>query len=177
MTEIRQAAPWPDVPFLVDLDAVKGSPTDGIDLAGIEGAAGLSIGFARGACAGAALAAAVVVDLVVAGPAATFGRPGEWTEIVVRRGLGIVGAKAIGYLAMTGRSIDGTTAQAWGLVNAVDSDPEATARRLADVVARRSPVAVAAIRRQAHAGASADHLIERARRIVTSAASAAATAP
>jgi enoyl-CoA hydratase/carnithine racemase len=177
MTETRQASPWPREPFLVDLDAVADSPLDALDLVGIEGSAGVSIGFVRGACTGAALAAAVVVDLVVAGPAARFGRPGEATEIVVRRGVGIVGAKAIGYLAMTARLIDAPTALAWGLVNAVDGDPEAAARRLAEQIARRSPVAVAAIRRQAHAGASADHLVNRARRDVMSAASAAATVP
>jgi len=178
MIEVRRAGPWPRAPFLVDLDAIERSAIDAAAVADLERDAGLSIGFVRGTCAGAALAAAVAVDLVVAAPAARFGRPGEWTEIVVRRGVGIVGAKVIAYLAMTGELVAAPTALTWGLVNVVDADPEVGARRLGESIVARSTRAVDVIRRQAHAGAAADHLAFRARRAAaTDAASAAASVP
>lgn len=177
MIEVRRTGPWPPTPFVVDLDAIAESPIHGSEIADLERGAGVSIGVVRGECVGASLAVATAVDLLVAGPAARFGRPAEWTEIVVRRGAGIVGAKAIAYLAMTRRMIDAETARTWGLVNVVDSDPAECARQLGRSIGARSALAVAAIRRQAHAGAAADHLVIRARSAATSVASATASAP
>lgn len=97
MIEVRRAGPWPRGPFHVDLDAIERSAIDAAAVADLERDAGLSIGFVRGMCSGAALAAAVAVDLIVAAPAALT----------------------------------------WGLVNVVDADPQAGARRLGESIAAR----------------------------------------
>lgn len=159
MAEIRHAPPWQDGALVLDLDRVGGLALD--DLEALERRREVSIGAVSGACTGVRLAAALAVDLLVAAPGATFGRPGDWSDVVVRRGAGIAGRKAIGYLAMTERTIGAELARTWGIVSRVEDDPLAAAAALADAIAARSPRAVATIRAQAHAGAAADYLETR----------------
>lgn len=155
MAEVRTAAPWPRGPLVVDLDGLVGLSLD--DLEALERRPEASIGAVSGACEGPALAAAMAVDLVVAAPGATFGRPGDWSDVVIRRGTGISGRKVTAYLAMTGRTIDAELALTWGLVSRVADEPLAAAATLAEEIGARSPRAVATILRQAHRGAAADY--------------------
>ncbi|MCZ7526656.1 MAG: enoyl-CoA hydratase-related protein [Acidimicrobiia bacterium] len=153
--ELVTGPPWPEGTLVVDLDRL--GPVTLEDLAGLERRDEASVGVVRGRCEGAALAVAVAVDLLVATPGATFGRAGDWVDVVVRRGTGIVGRKAAAYLTMTGRAVDADLARRWGLVSLVADDPGAAATGLAEEVAARSPVAVATILRQAHRGAAREY--------------------
>jgi enoyl-CoA hydratase/carnithine racemase len=156
MAELVTGPAWPPRPFVVDLDRL--GPLTPADLASLESLDSVSVGVATGLCSGPALAAAFAVDLLVAGAGASFGRPGIWTDLMIRRGKGISGRKVMAYLAMTGRSIDSATALRWGLVNLISDDPADEAQRLADQIAQRSAVAVAAILAQARRGAAADYV-------------------
>jgi len=156
MAETVTGPVWPAGSIVVDLDQIE--PFAPSDLALLESRDSVSIGAVSGRCVGPALAAAVAVDLLVVGPEATFGRPELWTDVVIRRGVGISGRKVMAYLAMTGRLIDAATALRWGLANLISADPVEEAQRLADEIGRRSPVAVAAIVAQARQGAAADYL-------------------
>ncbi|MGE0796334.1 MAG: enoyl-CoA hydratase/isomerase family protein [Acidimicrobiia bacterium] len=152
--------PAPVGPVLVDLDAVAEAGL--AELYDLERRGELTVGVARSRCEGFGLAVATAVDLLVAAPSATFGRPGRWSPVVLRRGEGIVGRRAAGYLVMTGRSIGAATALDWGLVSHVADDPVAAATELVASIAARSPVAVRTILAQAHRGAAADYTALRA---------------
>jgi enoyl-CoA hydratase/carnithine racemase len=155
VADVRNAPPWPDAAFVLALDAL--APPALAELEALERRQAPVIGAVAGACEGAALAAAFAVDLLVAAPGATFGRAGEWTDLVVRRGAGIAGRKVVAYLTTTQRTIDAELARTWGIVSRVADDPVAAATALADELAARSPRAVATILRQAHRGAAADY--------------------
>lgn len=139
---------------VLDLDALQA--ISGADLAALESGAPV-VGTILGDCTGHRLAAACCVDLLVSGPDARFGAPGGWTDLVLRRSVGLVGRKVAGYLALSGRWVDAERARRWGLVNEVHDDPRGAATRLADLVTGRPPVAVATVLRQARRGAAADH--------------------
>lgn len=149
------AQPWPEHCFAIELDAL--GEVSLADMAALERRSVPSIGVVQGRCEGAALAVAIAVDFVVAGPDASFGNAGEWTDVVIRRGSGIVGRKAVGFLTMTGRSIGATLALQWGLVSAVDPQPVRAATDLVGLITSRSEVAVATVLKQAHRGASSDY--------------------
>jgi enoyl-CoA hydratase/carnithine racemase len=155
VAEICHGAPWPGAAFVLDLDRLDGARLG--DLEELERRPTVVVGAVAGACEGVALAAALAVDLLVAGPQARFGRAGDWSDLVIRRGAGIAGRKVMAYLTMTNRTIDAELAHTWGIVSRVSDDPLATAAALADELATRSPRAVATILRQAHAGAAADY--------------------
>jgi len=146
-------------PLVLALDGLEGTMAD---LAAIEHRTTPTIGVVRDRCEGFGLAAATAVDLLVAAPTATFGRAGEWSPVVLRRGAGVMGRRAVGYLVMTGRRIDAATAHRWGLVSHLADDPDGVAGELQALVASRSPVAVRTILRQAHRGATADYAEVRA---------------
>ncbi len=156
MTEPVTGRKWPAGPFVLDLDRLE--PLSPSDLASLEDRDSVSIGMANGPCSGPSLAAAVAVDLLVVGPDTTFGQPGPWVDVVIRRGVGISGRKVIAYLAMSNRQIDAATALQWGLVNVISPDPTDEAQRLADEIALRSSVAVEVMVTQARRGAAADYV-------------------
>lgn len=155
--ELVTRPPWPDGSFVVDLDAL--GPLALHDLAALERRSIPSVAVIRGRCEGAALAVACATDLLVAGPDASFGRPGAWTDVVVRRGTGIMGRKSSAYLTMTDRCVGAIVARRWGLVSRIDDDPVAAALETAEVMGARSPVAVATVLHQAHRGAAADYIL------------------
>ena len=155
MGDVIDRPPWPDGPVVVDLDRL-GDVTLA-DVAALERRREVSVGAVAGPCEGAALAAAFAVDLLVAGPAATFGLPGPWADIVVRRGSGIAGRRVAAYLAMSRRTIAADLARTWGVVTTIAPDPVAESMALAERVAAHSPVAVATILREAHHGAASDY--------------------
>jgi enoyl-CoA hydratase/carnithine racemase len=141
-------------PVIIELDSAEGSVGD---LAAIEHRPNVSIGVVTGRCEGFGLAMAMAVDLVVAAPGATFGRPGPWASVLVRRGPGIMGRRAVGYLVMTDRVIEAETALHWGLVSHLADDPSREAAEILAGVATRSAIAVRTILRQAHRGAAAHY--------------------
>lgn len=155
MGDVVVGPPWPDGPIVVDLDGLRDVTL--ADVAALERRREVSVGAVAGPCEGAALAAACAVDLLVAGPAATFGSPGPWADLVVRRGTGIAGRRVAAYLAMSRRTIAVDLARTWGVVTWIAPDPVAAAWELAERVAARSPVAVATILREAHHGAASDY--------------------
>jgi enoyl-CoA hydratase/carnithine racemase len=159
VAEVCYGAPWPVASFVLDLDRFDGARLG--ELEELERRPTVVVGAVAGVCEGAALAAAFAVDLLVAGPRARFGRAGDSSDIVVRRGAGIAGRKVVAYLTMTSRTIDAELAQTWGIVSRLSDDPLAAAVALADELATRSPRAVATILRQAHAGAAADYALAR----------------
>lgn len=148
--------PWPDETAVVALDGL--APLRAADLARLEARHRPVVACVAGECSGDAFALACVVDLLVAGPSAAFGRPGPWTDLVLRRLAGITGRKVAGYLALSGRLVGVARAQRWGLVSLIAEDPTAAAVALAGTLETRSPVAVEVILRRAHHGAPADHL-------------------
>lgn len=156
-TDLFTGQPWPDECFAVPLDDL-GTLTLG-DLAALERRSIPSIGVVQGRCEGAALAAAFAVDLLVAGPDASFGNSGAWSDIVIRRGRGIIGRKAVGYLTMTSRSISAEVARRWGLVTYIDHQPAEAAQRLVDLICARSDIAVATVLKQAHRGSGSDYTL------------------
>lgn len=146
-------------PIVIDLDAIT---CGGDDLLAIERRSAPSVGVARSRCTGAALAVAMSVDLLVCAPHTTFGLPGEWSPWVLRRGEGIMGRRAVGYLVMTGRVVSAEVAQEWGLVSYISSEPSSFAYELAENLRSRSSVAIRTIMAQAHRGAAEDFTEVRA---------------
>ena len=142
---------------LVDLDSI--GLLDPGQLAEVESGGEVTVAYVHGRCDGAKLAMAVAVDLVVAGPDAIFGMPGAWTDVFVRRGVGICGRSLTKYLSMADRMIDAQRARSCGLVNLVTADPKATASALARQIGMRAPLAVHAIVSQAHRGARGDYVL------------------
>lgn len=159
MAEVRTGSPWPEGPLVVDLDRLAGATI--ADLEALERRTSVTIGAVSAPCTGPALAAAFAVDLLVAGPGATFGRAGCWADVVIRRCTGIAGRKVAAYLTLTQRTIDAELARTWGIVSRVADEPVATALAVADEIDARSPQAVATILRQAHRGAAADYVETR----------------
>lgn len=159
MAEVRTGAPWPADAVVVDLNRLDVVTI--ADLEALERRSSVTIGAVAGLCEGPALATALAVDLLVAAPGATFGRAGDWADVVIRRGTGIAGRKVAAYLALTGRTIDAELARTWGIVSRIADDPLATAATLADEITARSPRAVATILRQAHRGGAADYVETR----------------
>jgi enoyl-CoA hydratase/carnithine racemase len=151
--------PWPVGPAILLLDEV--SDLTIADLDELEARTSICVAVVSGACTGPALAAACAAHLLVAGPDATFGRPGSWADAVLRRGTGIMGRRAAGYLALSGRSVAAMTARSWGLVNTVAEDPLSEAQLLARGVASRSETAVRTILRQCTRGSHHDYAYAR----------------
>jgi enoyl-CoA hydratase/carnithine racemase len=159
VAEIVAAPPWPPGPIVVDLDRI--GDVSAADLEALEARGEVTVGAVSGCCEGAALAAALAVDLLVAAPTASFGRAGAWSDLVVRRGTGIAGRKVAAYLSVTQRLVSAEQARVWGIVSRVDGEPAAAAAALADEVGARSARAVRTILRQAHRGATADYVQTR----------------
>lgn len=103
----------------------------------------------HGHCFGAGLQLALAADFRYAHPDAQLSvMEGKWGlvpdmsgSVLLRELVGIDVAKL---LTMTARVIDAHAAHAYGLVTAVEDDPLAAARRVADEISERSPDAVAA---------------------------------
>jgi enoyl-CoA hydratase len=131
------------------------------DLSALEQRKFVTVAAVYGSCTGVRLAAALAVDILVASPKATFGLPGNWTDIIIRRGKGIAGRKIIAYLTMTRRLIDAERARRLGIVTAVQENPIENARELAEHISARSPVAVETILKQCHRGAARDYIDTR----------------
>jgi enoyl-CoA hydratase/carnithine racemase len=95
----------------------------------------------------------MVCDLVVADETARFATPeagvGLMPGLAVVRGRAHAGLHALKYLALTGEPIDAEQARLAGLVNTVTpaGDHEAEAARLAALMARKAPLALAAAKR------------------------------
>ncbi|HVH44691.1 MAG TPA: crotonase/enoyl-CoA hydratase family protein, partial [Labilithrix sp.] len=102
-----------------------------------------------GNCFGAGLQLALAADFRFAHPSAKLSvMEAKWGlipdmggSVLLRELVGIDIAKM---LTMTARVLDAETARGYGLVTAVDAEPLAAARQLADEIATRSPDAVAA---------------------------------
>lgn len=139
---------------VVDLDVEE--PSGISALLTIVEAEVVTIGHVRARCDGWRLAAALCVDLVVAGPDATFGAAGAAADPVARRGRALAGRHVAAYLATTDRLVDAVTAQRWGIVCEIADDPRAAADALARSIEGRSPVAVGTILRQTRLGAARD---------------------
>lgn len=154
MVDVVDRLPLPAGTVVVDLDGV--TRLDITDLLAVVTRATATVGVTARTCHRHRLALAMCVDLLVAAPAATFGQPGPWTDLVVRLGVPICGRPAVKYLAMTDRTINAVRAQTWGLVNLVDHDPSSVAVELAERVAARSSIAVSTILALAHRGAATD---------------------
>lgn len=151
--------PWPAGPMVLLLDEITEVTIE--DVAALEDRKTLCVAALKGKCEGASLAAAFAVDLLVAAASATFGRPGAWSDIVIRRGIGIAGRRVMAYLAMTDRTIDAHRARGWGIVSLIDEDPVAAAVKQAEDIAKHSPAAVETILRQCHQGAFQDYIVTR----------------
>ena len=156
MVELVSKPPWPQATTVIELDDL--GPIRAVDLAALEERRRPVLAVVRGRCSGDALALACMVDLLVAAPAASFGRPGLWTDLVLRRLSGITGRKVAGYLALSGRMVDARLARRWGLVSSLSEDPAHEAVQLAESLDRRSRVAVEVVLQRAHRGAAGDHL-------------------
>lgn len=129
----------------------------GIDaLLDLLAAPGVTVGVVRGRCDGWRLAAALCVDLLVAGPGATFGSAGDAYDAVLRRARALAGRHVAAYLAATDRMVDAATARQWGLVCIVADDPLDAARSLSEGIDQRSPVAIRTIIRLTRMGAARD---------------------
>jgi enoyl-CoA hydratase/carnithine racemase len=159
MIECISNPPWPDAPMVLLLDDIGDVSLD--DLSALEQRKFVTVAAVHGSCTGVRLAAALVVDLLMASPKATFGLPGNWTDIAIRRGKGIAGRRIIAYLSMTRRLIDAERARKLGIVTAVQENPTESARKLAEQISARSPVAVETILKQCHRGAARDYIDAR----------------
>ena len=159
MIEKVKKAPWPSKPMVLLLDEISDLNLE--NLASLEQRNFLSVGSVSGPCKDAALAAAFTVDLLVAGPEATFGCPGKWSDIVIRRGTGIAGRKIMAYLTMTDRFIDAACARQWGIVNMIADDPVEAALGLAEKISGHSRIAVETILRQCRMGTARDYIDTR----------------
>lgn len=110
----------------------------------------------------------MVCDLVVADETARFAMPevgvGLMPGLGVVRGAAHVPLHALKQLVLTGEPIDARTAQAIGLVNVVTAPGSHLdeARRIADVIARRAPLALAVAKRILNRGSDEgyDHSLE-----------------
>lgn len=103
----------------------------------------VTIAAIRGRCIGIGLELAIACDVRIAGDDSSFSLPGAtlgmqaWGGGLVRL-TRLLGRTRATDLALTGRSIDAPTAERWGLVSRVVSDPDAVAQALA-LALRRAP--------------------------------------
>lgn len=100
-----------------------------------------------GRCRSAGLAMALAADLRVAGPEASFdldelsgGRFPLWGAI--QRLTRVVGPGPAAHMVLLGARLDAEEARRVGLVHEVDDHPRQRARELADLLARRGPLAL-----------------------------------
>jgi enoyl-CoA hydratase/carnithine racemase len=115
------------------------------DVADLERADAVTVGVVTGDCAGLALAAACAVDLLYCAPDACFGRATTWTEYVVRRATVLIGRRAAGHLAMSGRMVPAERLARLGFVNAVTADPHERATAIAEQIRDRRSAAIHAV--------------------------------
>ena len=106
-----------------------------------------SIAAISGDCLDGGLELALCADLRVAAPGARFGLPGAIADSFpiaggLQRLARAIGRSRAGQLALAGNLLGADQALAWGLITAVADDPGAEARRLADAIARRGPIAL-----------------------------------
>ena len=106
----------------------------------------------QGAAVGGGLGLALAADFRVAASTSRF--TANFARLGFHQGFGIsltlpatVGRQAALELLTTGARIDGVQAQAIGLCDRLDDDPQAGAHALADEIARSAPQAVRSIRR------------------------------
>jgi enoyl-CoA hydratase/carnithine racemase len=159
MIECISNPPWPDAPMVLLLDELGDVSLE--DLCALEQRKFVTIAVVCGKCTGVRLAAALAADLLAASPSSVFGLPGDWTDIIIRRGKGIAGRKMIAYLAMTRRFIDAQRARQLGIVTIIQENPVKGARKLSEQISVRSPVAVETILKQCHRGAARDYIDTR----------------
>ena len=124
------------------MSAVVVEIDDVADIADLERADVVTVGVVTGECTGLALAAACTVDLLYCAPAACFGQPAAWTDYVVRRATVLIGRRAAGYLALSGRMLSAERLARLGFVNAVPADPHERADAVAELIGRRSAAAI-----------------------------------
>ncbi len=99
----------------------------------------------RGRCAGLGLELALAADLRLAAADSSFSLPGaliglqHWGGGIARL-TRLLGRTRATDLAITGRTIDASTAESWGLVNRLVEDPDAAAYALAHAL-REAPQA------------------------------------
>ena len=106
-----------------------------------------SIAAISGDCLDGGLELALCADLRVAAPGAKFGLPAALNGgFPIAGGLQrlarAIGRSRAGQLALAGNLLGADQALAWGLITAVADAPGAEARRLADAIARRGPIAL-----------------------------------
>jgi enoyl-CoA hydratase/carnithine racemase len=159
MIDCINSPPWPEATMVLLLDDLGDVSLE--DLSALEQRKFVTVAAVNGSCTGVGLAAALAVDLLVASPKAAFGQPGNWTDIVIRRGKGIAGRKIIAYLAMTRRLIDAECARKLGIVTTIHENPIESARELAEQISARSPIAVETVLKQCHRGAVRDYIDTR----------------
>lgn len=100
----------------------------------------------EGAAHGGGLELALACDLRIASPNATFAASGVNMGLVasVRSLVQVAGDARARSMLLTGRRIDATTAEAWGLVTEVGDDARDIAHALAASIATKAPRAVQA---------------------------------
>lgn len=107
-----------------------------------------SVAAIRGDCLGGGLELALAADIRVGAPGLELGFPElleAGGELCLAGGLQrlsrAVGRSRAGQLTLLEERIGAERALDWGLLNAVDADPSAAARRLAETIAQRGPIA------------------------------------
>lgn len=105
-----------------------------------------------GVCFGAGAQLALGADIRIMAPDAKFAlREVQWGLIpdmgVTALLPGLIGPDRAKLMMMTGRSLSGPDALAWGLATELADDPRTTAQTLAAEIAGRSPSAVAGVKR------------------------------
>ena len=107
-----------------------------------------SIAVIRGDCLGGGLELALAADIRVAAPQIELGFPelldpaGEFCRAGgLQRLSRAVGRSRAGQLTLLEQRISADRALDWGLLNALDPDPAAAARTLAETIAARGPIA------------------------------------
>ncbi|MGR3467648.1 MAG: crotonase/enoyl-CoA hydratase family protein [Shimia sp.] len=118
-----------------------------------------------GVCFGAGAQLALGADIRIMAPDAKFAlREVQWglmPDMGVTALLpGLVGPDRAKLMMMTGRSLSGPEALAWGLTTDVADDPYAAALALAQEIAGRSPSAVAGVKRLVEDGWGANFPLE-----------------
>jgi enoyl-CoA hydratase/carnithine racemase len=112
------------------------------DVAELAPADVVTVGVVTGDCSGLALAAACTADLLYCAPDACFGRAESWTEYVIRHATVLIGRRAAGYLAMSGRMMPAERMARLGFVNVVAADPHERAKAVAELIGTRPAAAI-----------------------------------
>lgn len=129
------------------------APEDALDLfsqkvfAQLAAFPGVTIAAVGGPAVAGGCELALACDLRIAGPKARFQLPETALGLIPAAGgcsrlptlIGVGRAKE---MVLLGRSIDGPTALAWGLVNQLADDPLAAAEDMASQLAQRDPLAL-----------------------------------